>query len=64
MEEVSYACANGQHFICRPFQIDDNGFILAVTLNARDKSYRRATNVAITEIKNMWKQYWKSSLWA
>lgn len=64
VEEVSYACANGQHFICRPFQIDDNGFILAVTFNARDKSYRRATNVAITEIKNMWKQYWKSSLWA
>ena len=63
-EEIAFTYANGQHFICRPFSIDENGFILAITLASRDQNYRRATNLAIAEIKKMWKQYWKPSLWA
>jgi len=63
VEEISFSSVNGQHFICRPFWVENNGFILAVAFTSREKSYRRATNGAILEIRNVWKQYWESSQW-
>jgi predicted regulator of Ras-like GTPase activity (Roadblock/LC7/MglB family) len=55
IEEISFSYVDGQHLICRPFTIDTNRLILAVIVTDRDQSYRRITNRAISEIRNIWK---------
>jgi predicted regulator of Ras-like GTPase activity (Roadblock/LC7/MglB family) len=62
-EEIAFSWEDGQHFICRPFKIDGNGFILAVLISSRNQSYRRAPHTAIVNIQKMWKKYWETSLW-
>ena len=58
-DEISYYDINGQHLVCRPFQVDQFGLILAVMVPHRDHSYRRATNHAVREIRRIWKTFWE-----
>jgi predicted regulator of Ras-like GTPase activity (Roadblock/LC7/MglB family) len=58
-EEISFYDTNGQHLVCRPFQVDEYGLILAVIVPDRGHSYRRATNHAVREIRRIWKTFWK-----
>lgn len=62
VDEVSFCYANGQHLVCRPFIVDNNIMTLAIIVTRRDQRYRRATNRAMTEIRNTWKIYWDSTL--
>ncbi|MBA4383469.1 MAG: hypothetical protein C0410_01915 [Anaerolinea sp.] len=55
IEEISFSYVDGQHLICRPFTIETNRLILAIIVTDRDQSYRRITNRAISEIRNIWK---------
>jgi predicted regulator of Ras-like GTPase activity (Roadblock/LC7/MglB family) len=63
-EEISFSFENGQHFICHPFTIEKIGFVLAIIITTRNQSYRRTIQRAISEIRTMWKQYWKTTPWA
>ena len=58
-DEISFYDINGQHLVCRPFQVDQYGLILAVIIPSRDHSYRLATNHAVREIRRIWKTFWK-----
>jgi predicted regulator of Ras-like GTPase activity (Roadblock/LC7/MglB family) len=58
-DEISFYDINGQHLVCRPFQVDQYGLILAVIVPNRDHSYRRATNRAVREIRQIWKTFWE-----
>jgi len=58
-DEISFFDTNGQHLVCRPFQVDDLGLILAVIVPDRGHRYRRATNRAVREICRIWKTFWK-----
>jgi predicted regulator of Ras-like GTPase activity (Roadblock/LC7/MglB family) len=54
IDEISFSYVDGQHLVCRPFNIDTNPLILAVIVSDRDQSYRRITNRALAEIRNIW----------
>jgi hypothetical protein len=54
IDEISFSYVDGQHLICRPFNIDSNRLILAIIVSDRDQSYRRITNRALSEIRNIW----------
>ena len=58
-DEISFSDANGQHLVCRPLNVDDYQLILAVLVPDRDHTYRRATNHAVSEIRRIWKSFWK-----
>jgi predicted regulator of Ras-like GTPase activity (Roadblock/LC7/MglB family) len=58
-DEISFYDTRGQHLVCRPFNVDQYGLILAVIVPERGKSYRRATNHAVSEIRHIWKTFWK-----
>lgn len=58
-DEISFYDINGQHLVCRPFRVDQYGLILAVIVPNRDHSYRRATNRAVREIRQIWKTFWE-----
>jgi predicted regulator of Ras-like GTPase activity (Roadblock/LC7/MglB family) len=54
IDEISFSYVDGQHLVCRPFNIETNRLILAIIVTDRDQSYRRITNRAISEIRNIW----------
>lgn len=58
-DEISFYDVNGQHLVCRPFHVNEYGLILAVIVPYRSHSYRRATNHAVREIRNIWKTFWE-----
>ncbi len=58
-DEISFYDINGQHLVCRPFQVDQYGLILAIVVPSRGHSYRRATNRAVMEIRRIWKTFWE-----
>ncbi len=58
-DELSFYDTAGQHLICRPFVIDGHRLILAAIAPDRNQSYRRVTNHTISEIRRIWKAYWK-----
>ncbi len=58
-DEIALNDENGQSLICRPFQVNGHELILAVIVPEKDASYRRATNQAINEIIQTWKQFWE-----
>ncbi len=58
-DEVSFYDTNGQRLVCRPFSVDGQTLILAVTVADRNRSYRRATNHAISEIGRIFHKFWK-----
>jgi len=58
-DEISFVDTNGQHLVCRLFDVDNHCLILAVMIPDRDRSYRRATNHAVHQIHKIWNQFWK-----
>jgi predicted regulator of Ras-like GTPase activity (Roadblock/LC7/MglB family) len=58
-DEISFFDANGQHLVCRPLSVGDYQLILAVLVPDRDHTYRRVTNHAVSEIRRIWKSFWK-----
>jgi predicted regulator of Ras-like GTPase activity (Roadblock/LC7/MglB family) len=58
-DEIALNDENGQRLICRPFQVNDHELILAVIVPGKGASYRRATNQAINDIRQTWKQFWE-----
>jgi hypothetical protein len=46
----------GQRLVCRPFNINSQDLILAVTVPNHQTSYRRLTNQAIAAISRTWYQ--------
>jgi len=58
-DEISFFDSNGQHLVCRPLLVGDFQLILAVLVPDRDHTYRRVTNHAVSEIRRIWKSYWK-----
>jgi predicted regulator of Ras-like GTPase activity (Roadblock/LC7/MglB family) len=58
-DEISFFDTNGQHLVCRLFTVNDHGLILAVMVPDRDRSYRRATNHAVSRIQKIWEEFWK-----
>ncbi|MBP7998210.1 MAG: hypothetical protein KA314_02330 [Chloroflexi bacterium] len=54
-DEITLNDAKGQRLICRPFSANGYEMILAVLVPGREQSYRRLTNKAIGEIKQVWK---------
>lgn len=58
-DEIALNDENGQRLVCRPFQVNGHELILAIMVSEKDASYRRATNQAIHEIRETWKQFWE-----
>jgi predicted regulator of Ras-like GTPase activity (Roadblock/LC7/MglB family) len=58
-DEISFYDTNGQHLVCRPFDVEQYGLILAVVVPNRSRSYRRATNQAVRDIRQIWTTFWK-----
>ncbi len=58
-EEITLHTENGQRLVCRPFQVNGHELILAVIVPGKDSSYRRASNLAISQIRQTWKQFWE-----
>ncbi len=54
-DEIALNDAHGQRLICRPFAANGHEMILAILIPGREQSYRRLTNKAIGEIKQVWK---------
>jgi predicted regulator of Ras-like GTPase activity (Roadblock/LC7/MglB family) len=53
--EIMINDVRGRRLICRPFDIKDHEFILAVLIPDKTKSYRRLTNNAVNGIQKFWK---------
>jgi predicted regulator of Ras-like GTPase activity (Roadblock/LC7/MglB family) len=58
-EEISFFDSGGRRLVCRMFRMGDHELILAIMSPARDHSYRRATNHAVSQIRKIWEQFWK-----
>lgn len=54
-DEISLFDAQGQRLVCRPFDANGHDMILAVRIPNRNQSYRRLTNIAINNIRRIWK---------
>lgn len=57
-DEVSMFDASGRRLVCRPFVAGDHGYVLAVMVPDRRRSYRLLTNRAVSAL-----QLALSSLW-
>jgi predicted regulator of Ras-like GTPase activity (Roadblock/LC7/MglB family) len=53
--EITLNDVKGRRLVCRPFNIKDHEFILAVLIPDKAKSYRRLTNNAVNVIQKLWK---------
>jgi hypothetical protein len=58
-DEISFYDSTGLRLVCRPFNMEDYRLILAVLVPGRDRSYRRATNFAMQEVRRIWSTSWK-----
>jgi hypothetical protein len=58
-DEISFFDSGGQRLVCRPFDMEEYRLILAVLVPGRDRSYRRATNLAMEEVRRIWSTTWK-----
>lgn len=54
-DEISIFDKEGQKLVCRPFDANGHNLILAVVVPNKDQSYRRLTNKAVRDIRQMWK---------
>jgi predicted regulator of Ras-like GTPase activity (Roadblock/LC7/MglB family) len=57
--EIILNDANGQQLICRPFYVSGQDLVLAVTVQKKGQTYRRAMNRTIAEIQRIWQRYWE-----
>ncbi|MBN1439407.1 MAG: hypothetical protein JW929_08365 [Anaerolineales bacterium] len=58
-DEISFYDSAGLRLVCRPFDMDEYRLILAVLVPGRDRAYRRATNLAMQEVRRIWSTSWK-----
>jgi hypothetical protein len=58
-DEISFYDSNGLRLVCRPFDMEEYRLILAVLVPGRNRSYRRATNLAMQEVRRIWSVSWK-----
>ena len=58
-DEISFYDSTGLRLVCRPFDMDEYRLILAVLVPGRSRSYRRATNFAMQEVRRIWLTSWK-----
>ncbi|MFN2299097.1 MAG: hypothetical protein ACK2UB_09630 [Anaerolineales bacterium] len=58
-DEISFHDSAGVRLVCRPFSMAEHRLILAVLVPGRKASYRRATNIAMQEIRRIWEISWK-----
>jgi hypothetical protein len=58
-DEISFYDSTGLRLVCRPFDMEEYRLILAVLVPGRDRSYRRATNIAMQEVRRIWATSWK-----
>jgi hypothetical protein len=58
-DEISFYDSTGVRLICRPFHMEEHRLILAVVIPFRNQSYRRATNLAMQEVRRIWSESWK-----
>lgn len=57
-DEISLYDSEGQRLVCRPFTVCGYELVLATMVGSSQKSYRRITNSAISEIGHIWSHYW------
>jgi predicted regulator of Ras-like GTPase activity (Roadblock/LC7/MglB family) len=57
-DEISLYDSDGQRLVCRPFNVHGYDLVLATMVGSNQKSYRRITNSAISEIGHIWSHYW------
>jgi len=55
LDEVSVRATDHIRLVCRPFEVEDEVFILAVVVPARQRYYRQLTNRAIRELRIAWR---------
>jgi predicted regulator of Ras-like GTPase activity (Roadblock/LC7/MglB family) len=55
LDEVAVRADDRLRLICRPFEIDEEDFILAVVVPNQQRYYRRETNRAITQLRLAWR---------
>jgi hypothetical protein len=58
-EEISFFDSAGLRLVCRPFSMDEYQLILAVLVPGRGRRYRRATTIAMQEVRRIWSSSWK-----
>jgi hypothetical protein len=58
-EEISFSDGAGMRLVCRPFTMEEYRLILAVLVPGRKRPYRRATNLAMEEVRRIWETSWK-----
>jgi hypothetical protein len=58
-DEISFYDSTGLRLVCRPFDMEEYRLILAVMVPGRNRSYRRATNFAMQEVRRIWSTSWK-----
>ena len=58
-DEISFHYDQGQRLICKFFKANDHELILAITVLDKGKSYRRLMKKVISEISQLWSQYWE-----
>jgi predicted regulator of Ras-like GTPase activity (Roadblock/LC7/MglB family) len=59
-DEISFNDSNGVRLVCRPFDMEEYRLILAVLVPGRNRSYRRATNLAMQEVRRIWSSSWRA----
>jgi predicted regulator of Ras-like GTPase activity (Roadblock/LC7/MglB family) len=52
--ELTFSTDNGRRLICRPFDLNGHGMILAILIPDRSQPYRRATSQAIARLRSVW----------
>ncbi|HOU14723.1 MAG TPA: hypothetical protein PKZ84_16580 [Anaerolineae bacterium] len=58
-DEITLHGVDGQRLVCRPFQVEDLEFILAVLVPSKQQSYRQLTNQLIRDVRRIWKSHWE-----
>lgn len=59
IDEIVWNDASGQRLICRVFSVKSHELILAILAPDKERSYRRATSRAISDMRRIWKSYWE-----
>jgi predicted regulator of Ras-like GTPase activity (Roadblock/LC7/MglB family) len=58
-DEIALQTTDGQRLISRAFQAGKYDLILSITVPPHQKSYRRLTNRAISDIRRIWARHWE-----
>jgi predicted regulator of Ras-like GTPase activity (Roadblock/LC7/MglB family) len=56
--EISFSYDRGRRLICKFFQAGGHDLILALTVEERQKTYRRSLKRLAASIRDVWELYW------